>query len=101
MFEYIEGQIVGRTPARLVVDVGGVGYDLAVPLTAQCCARRPLAGCSTSATASALTLRPGCAAPGSHSVTSPVARSNAARVFRRRPLAEENHPPNATRSPST
>ena len=34
MFEYIEGQIVGRTPARLVVDVGGVGYDLAVPLTA-------------------------------------------------------------------
>jgi Holliday junction DNA helicase RuvA len=35
MFEYIEGQIVGRTPARLVVDVGGVGYDLAVPLTAQ------------------------------------------------------------------
>ncbi len=34
MFEYIEGQIVARTPARLVVDVGGVGYDLAVPLTA-------------------------------------------------------------------
>jgi Holliday junction DNA helicase RuvA len=34
VFEYIEGQIVGRTPARLVVDVGGVGYDLAVPLTA-------------------------------------------------------------------
>lgn len=34
MFEYIEGRIVGRTAARLVVDVGGVGYDLAVPLTA-------------------------------------------------------------------
>ena len=34
MFEYIEGRIVGRTAARLCVDVGGVGYDLAVPLTA-------------------------------------------------------------------
>jgi Holliday junction DNA helicase RuvA len=34
VFEYIEGQIVARTPARLVVDVAGVGYDLAVPLTA-------------------------------------------------------------------
>ncbi|MDZ4771963.1 MAG: Holliday junction branch migration protein RuvA [Planctomycetota bacterium] len=34
MFEYIEGMIVGRTAARLVVDVAGVGYDLAVPLTA-------------------------------------------------------------------
>lgn len=34
MFEYIEGSIAGRTAARLVVDVAGVGYDLAVPLTA-------------------------------------------------------------------
>lgn len=34
MFEYIEGVIAGRTAARLVVDVGGVGYDLAVPLLA-------------------------------------------------------------------
>lgn len=34
MFEYIEGRIVGRTAARLCVDVGGIGYDLAVPLTA-------------------------------------------------------------------
>jgi Holliday junction DNA helicase RuvA len=34
VFEYIEGRIVGRTAARLCVDVGGVGYDLAVPLTA-------------------------------------------------------------------
>lgn len=34
MYEYLEGRIAGRTPARLVVDVGGVGYDLAVPLTA-------------------------------------------------------------------
>jgi Holliday junction DNA helicase RuvA len=34
VFEYIEGQIAGRSPARLVMDVAGVGYDLAVPLTA-------------------------------------------------------------------
>jgi Holliday junction DNA helicase RuvA len=34
VFEYIEGRIVGRTAARLCVDVGGVGYDLAVPLIA-------------------------------------------------------------------
>lgn len=34
MFEYLEGQIVGRTAARVIVDVGGVGYDLSVPLLA-------------------------------------------------------------------
>ncbi|MBL8857245.1 MAG: Holliday junction branch migration protein RuvA [Planctomycetes bacterium] len=34
MFEFIEGEIAGRTAARLIVDVRGVGYDLAVPLTA-------------------------------------------------------------------
>jgi Holliday junction DNA helicase RuvA len=34
VYEYIEGQIAGRTAARLVIDAGGVGYDLAVPLTA-------------------------------------------------------------------
>jgi holliday junction DNA helicase RuvA len=34
VYEYIEGQIALRTAARLVIDVAGVGYDLAVPLTA-------------------------------------------------------------------
>ena len=34
MYDYLEGQIAGRTAARLVLDVGGVGYDLAVPLGA-------------------------------------------------------------------
>jgi Holliday junction DNA helicase RuvA len=34
VFEFIEGQVAGRTRARLVIDVAGVGYDLAVPLTA-------------------------------------------------------------------
>lgn len=33
MYEFLDGKIAGRTAARLVVDVGGVGYDLAVPLT--------------------------------------------------------------------
>ena len=32
MYEYLEGDVAGRSPARLVLDVGGVGYDLAVPL---------------------------------------------------------------------
>lgn len=34
MYEYLEGEVAGRTPARLVLDVSGVGYDLAVPLSA-------------------------------------------------------------------
>ena len=34
MYDYLEGQVAGRTAARLVLDVGGVGYDLAVPLGA-------------------------------------------------------------------
>jgi len=33
VYEFLDGKIAGRTAARLVVDVGGVGYDLAVPLT--------------------------------------------------------------------
>lgn len=32
MYDYLEGRIAARTAARLVLDVGGVGYDLAVPL---------------------------------------------------------------------
>ena len=35
MFDYIEGEVAGRTPARLVLDVGGVGYDLCVPLSSR------------------------------------------------------------------
>ena len=35
MFDYIEGQVASRAPARLVLDVGGVGYDLVVPLSSR------------------------------------------------------------------
>jgi Holliday junction DNA helicase RuvA len=35
VFDYIEGEVAGRTPARLVLDVGGVGYDLVVPLSSR------------------------------------------------------------------
>ena len=34
MFDYLEGRLLRRGPARLTVDVGGVGYDLAVPVAA-------------------------------------------------------------------
>lgn len=34
MYEYLEGEIAGRSAAHLVLDVGGVGYDLLVPLSA-------------------------------------------------------------------
>jgi Holliday junction DNA helicase RuvA len=34
VYDYLEGQIAARTAARLVLDVGGVGFDLAVPLGA-------------------------------------------------------------------
>ena len=35
MYEYLEGRpAADRHPARLVLDVGGVGYDLAVPIGA-------------------------------------------------------------------
>ncbi len=40
MFEYLEGEVAGRTPARLVLDVHGVGYELAVPLSAVFPAKR-------------------------------------------------------------
>lgn len=32
MYDYIEGELVQHSATRLVVDVGGVGYELAVPL---------------------------------------------------------------------
>lgn len=33
MYEYLEGDVAGRTPARLVLDVAGVGYEISVPLS--------------------------------------------------------------------
>lgn len=35
MYEYIEGRLSMRAAARLVLDVGGVGYDLLVPVGAR------------------------------------------------------------------
>ena len=32
MYDYIEGRLSERRPAHLVIEAGGVGYDLAVPL---------------------------------------------------------------------
>ncbi len=32
MYEYLEGEVAWRAPARVVLDVGGVGYDLLVPI---------------------------------------------------------------------
>jgi holliday junction DNA helicase RuvA len=34
VYEFLEGQVAGRTAARLVLDVHGVGYELYVPLAA-------------------------------------------------------------------
>ena len=34
MYEYLEGLVASRGAARLVLDVGGVGYELAVPVGA-------------------------------------------------------------------
>ena len=35
MYDYIEGEAAERTPARLVVDVHGVGYELQVPISSR------------------------------------------------------------------
>ena len=32
MYEYLEGEVAQRAPARVVLDVAGVGYDLLVPI---------------------------------------------------------------------
>lgn len=42
MYEYLEGRLAERGPTRLVLDVGGVGYDLAVPLGASFAETEPL-----------------------------------------------------------
>jgi holliday junction DNA helicase RuvA len=35
VYDYIEGEPAERTPARLVLDVGGVGYELQVPISSR------------------------------------------------------------------
>lgn len=35
MFEFLEGEVARRTPTHLVLDVGGVGYALFVPVGSQ------------------------------------------------------------------
>jgi Holliday junction DNA helicase RuvA len=42
MYEYLEGRLFERTAARLVLDVGGVGFDLHVPLGLPFPAAEPL-----------------------------------------------------------
>ena len=41
MYEFLEGRLADRSAASLVLDVGGVGYDLAVPVGARFEADRP------------------------------------------------------------
>jgi Holliday junction DNA helicase RuvA len=31
VYDFLEGQVAGRSPTRLVLDVGGVGYEVLVP----------------------------------------------------------------------
>jgi len=35
VYDYLEGECAERTPARLVLNVGGIGYELLVPLTSR------------------------------------------------------------------
>jgi len=35
VYDYIEGRLSERRPARLVIEAGGVGFDLAVPLAVE------------------------------------------------------------------
>jgi len=44
VYEYLEGRLADRSAASLVLDVGGVGYDLAVPVGARFDADRPGVG---------------------------------------------------------
>lgn len=39
MYEYLDGRLTSRHPARVVVDVHGVGYDVAVPVGADFASR--------------------------------------------------------------
>src|SRR5688500_18847610 len=42
MYDYLEGKLAARGPARLVLDVHGVGYQLSVPLSSSFSDREPL-----------------------------------------------------------
>ena len=42
MYDYLEGKLAAQSPARLVIDVHGVGFELTVPLTSTFVAREPL-----------------------------------------------------------
>lgn len=42
MYDFLEGQVAGRSAARLVLDVHGVGYELSVPLSSSFPASGPL-----------------------------------------------------------
>jgi Holliday junction DNA helicase RuvA len=35
LYEYLDGEVTGRSASRVVLDVGGVGYDISVPLGTQ------------------------------------------------------------------
>jgi holliday junction DNA helicase RuvA len=35
VYEYLDGDVAGRSASRIVLDVGGVGYDICVPLGTQ------------------------------------------------------------------
>ena len=35
MYDYLEGECAERTPARLVLSVGGIGFELQVPITSR------------------------------------------------------------------
>ncbi len=42
MYDYLEGKLAARGPARLVLDVHGIGFELSVPLTSSFSEREPL-----------------------------------------------------------
>jgi holliday junction DNA helicase RuvA len=42
VYDYLEGQVAGRGVARLVLDVHGVGYELAIPLSSSFPSSGPL-----------------------------------------------------------
>lgn len=44
MYDYIEGRLAERRAAHVVIEAGGVGYDLAVPLGVEFAAREGKAG---------------------------------------------------------
>ncbi|MFC1800269.1 OB-fold domain-containing protein [Candidatus Eisenbacteria bacterium] len=37
MISYIKGTLVEKTPARITIDAGGLGYGILIPLTRELC----------------------------------------------------------------